>query len=507
MSSQTPVAFSIFAAVLRAKNCTIKVFDTTFYKTGTSKPNEKKSEMLIAKPFSFKKRHIGIKEGDVYKDFLKMVADFKPNLIAVSMTEDTFRLGLSLLKVLGDERPPTIAGGVFPTSAPEVVINYQEFDMVCVGEGEKTLLEVCETMAADGDVSNIPNLYFLKDGSIYKNPIRPVIDLNTLPIPYLDCFDPDLFYRPMDGDVYKFICVEIQRGCPYTCTYCNSPTSIILYKQGNAGYFFRRKSPKNILEEFDYLISKWQPEYIYMVADNFLMMPGREFKEFAEGYMKYKIPFWCNTRAETITIEKMELLKKMNCRRLNIGIEHGNEEFRREVVGRSVTNEKLVEAFKIAHASGVPVVANNIIGFPDETRDLIFDTIQFTRSIRKYVVDAGAFIFAPYHGTPLREVCVNKGYIPYDLIVSGDITSGVLLKQPHITSDELKGLARTFPFYVTMPVEEYDLIKKAERFDEEGNRIYNMLKEKYQGGTRNSISSSFPHANPKNLLSADSSTH
>jgi len=242
-----------------------------------------------------------------------------------------------------------------------------------------------------------------------------------------------------------------------------------------------------------------------MVADNFLMMPMHEFEELAEGYMKYKIPFWCNTRAETITKEKMDLLHKMNCGRLNIGIEHGNEEFRRNVIKRSVTNKKMTESFKIAHASGVPIVANNIIGFPDETRELIFDTIKFTKSLRKYVVDAGAFIFAPYWGTPLRDICVKKGYISPDLIVSGDITSGGFLEQPQISNKELSGLARTFPFYVTLPEEDYPFIKKAENFDEEGERAYKMLKETYLGKVRESIiSSTFPHSNPKNLLLASS---
>ena len=475
MSSQTPVAFSIFASILKKENCTIKVFDTTFYRTGASS-NEKKSNLLIAKPFNFEKRKIGINEGDVCDDFRSAVEDFKPDLIAVSMTEDTFMLGVSLLKALGTNRPPTIAGGVFPTSAPHMVLKYAEFDMACVGEGEETLLEVCQAIKAKEGVSNIPNLCFMKDGSLQKNPIRQTVDVGTLPIPYLDCFDPDLFYRPMDGEIYKFICVETQRGCPYKCTYCNSPTDIKFYKNENAGNFFRRKSPKQILAELDYLINKWQPEYIYMVADNFLMMPIDEFKELAEGYMKYKIPFWCNTRAETITKEKMDLLYKMNCGRLNIGIEHGNEEFRRKVIKRSVTNKKMTESFKIAHASGVPIVANNIIGFPDETRELIFDTIKFTKSLRKYVVDAGAFIFAPYWGTPLRDTC-----------------------------KELSGLARTFPFYVTLPEEDYPLIKKAENFDEEGERAYKMLKETYLGKVRESIiSSTFPHSNPKNLLLASS---
>lgn len=480
MSSQTPMAFSIFAAILKSKNCDIKVFDTTFYRTATSNPNLKKSETLVAKPFSFDQEDIKFNEGDVYEDFSKMVDDYRPDLIAVSMTEDMFKLGLSLLRHLGDKRPPTIAGGVFPTSAPEVVLSNKEFDMVCVGEGEDTLLEVCETMARGGDASNIRNLCISKNGSIQRNPMRPLRDLGSQPIQYLDAFDSSLFYRPMDGRVYKFICVEIHRGCPYTCGFCNSPNNNRMYRESNLGSHFRTKPVKNILMELDYLVNEWHPEYVYMVSDNFLMFPTEEFKELAKGYMKYRIPFWCNSRPETVTEGKMELLREMNCSRMNIGIEHGNEGFRRRMLARNVSNERISEAVRIASASGIPIVVNNIVGFPDETRELIFDSIKFARSLRHYTYDNGAFIFAPYHGTALRDYCLRKGYISPDLIVTGDITEGSLLKMPQITNDEIRGLARTFPLYVRMPEEDYPLIKRVEQSDEEGDRIYAELKDKYR---------------------------
>ena len=47
---------------------------------------------------------------------LKKVNSFKPELLALSCTEDMFHLGLSLLKVV-DKKILTIAGGVFPTFA------------------------------------------------------------------------------------------------------------------------------------------------------------------------------------------------------------------------------------------------------------------------------------------------------------------------------------------------------------------------------------------------------
>ena len=46
-----------------------------------------------------------------------------------------------------------------------------------------------------------------------------------------------------------------------------------------------------------------------MVVDTFLAMSHKEWDEFKELYMDYKIPFWMNTRAETITPKELKILK------------------------------------------------------------------------------------------------------------------------------------------------------------------------------------------------------
>ena len=57
-------------------------------------------------------------------------------------------------------------------------------------------------------------------------------------------------------------------------------------------------------------------------------MSNKEFDEFKEMYMDYRIPFWMNTRAETITEHRAAGLEEMNMLRTSIGLEHGNMEKR-----------------------------------------------------------------------------------------------------------------------------------------------------------------------------------
>ena len=119
--------------------------------------------------------------------------------------------------------------------------------------------------------------------------------------------------------------------------------------------------------------------------------------------------------------------------------------------------------------------ANCIIGMPDENRELIFDTINFMRKLPSNIDATGAFIFAPYHGTPLRELAIQKGYIKESEIASISNTTHSMLNMPSISKEEISGLARTFSYYVKFPKNRWDEIKLAEQFTPEGDLMHKKL--------------------------------
>ena len=120
---------------------------------------------------------------------------------------------------------------------------------------------------------------------------------------------------------------------------------------------------------------------------------------------------------------------------------------------------------------------NNIIGFPDETRELIFDTIELNRHINPRTINC--YLFTPYKGTDLHKYCIEKGYLG-----KGDkvhqVLDSVELNMTSISYDEIKGLQRTFPLYSRFPKSDWDDIKIAERFDEEGNLMYEKFQKIYR---------------------------
>ena len=148
----------------------------------------------------------------------------------------------------------------------------------------------------------------------------------------------------------------------------------------------------------------------------------------------------------------------------------------KKIVGKGFSNQAILDVFKILDKCSIPVTINNILGFPDETRELIFDTIELNRELATDSINA--FYFMPYRGTAMRAECEKKGYITNESQTKGLMT-GPIMKMPQLANDELLGLVRTFSLYVRFPKEEWPDIRIAERFDEEGDAKFAELSKRY----------------------------
>jgi radical SAM superfamily enzyme YgiQ (UPF0313 family) len=489
MSALMPQVIGIFTALFKREGYTIDLFDATYYKdfdqiNVAKNANEErvKNRNTTAYPVDEWAQKGGKAKWGIKEEFINKVQEFKPDLILVSVLESTYFLASMLLDSIPqkDRNYKTLFGGVFATFAADKLLKNKHVDYICRGEGEDAVLEMCKKLSSGDRIDNVRNFTIKANGQVYTNPLRPAVDLDSVPIPDWDLFDPGSIYRPMQGKIWRCVGLETQRGCPYTCTYCNSPSNNVIYKSDGNRIFHRKKSIKRIKQELDFLVKKYNPQLIFMVVDTFLAMSHKEFDEFKEMYMDYKIPFWMNTRAETITEHRAAGLEEMNMLRMNIGIEHGNYDYRKNYLKRVVSNDLQVRAFEMVADKNYTSVANSIIGMPDETRDLIFDTIKLIRKLPKSIDATGAFIFAPYHGTPLRDLAVKKGYLRDDEIASVSNTAHhSMLTMPTISKEEISGLVRTYSFYTKFPESRFNEIKVAEKFTKEGDAMLKKLGEEF----------------------------
>lgn len=476
MLNPPPVGIGILSAILKDKGFELDLFDTTFYPTFSQTSDKAKEMNLQVRPFDYGERDISLKKTDLFDDLRNKVETFCPDLIAISILEPTFTQALSLLDTIQDYKIPVVAGGVFPTFAADIVLSHPAVGIVCIGEGEGSLLELCETMRNGKDISRIRNLWVQKESKIIKNKIRPVVNLDELPLPDYFLFEPARFFRPMAGKVYRAIPVETNRGCPYQCAYCNSPSQSKLYRDHGAGNFFRKKSMGRIKEELRYLISLYDAEYVYFPSDTFLYMTNREFDEFIEIYSKIGLPFWIQTRPETISQEKALMLREVGCHRMSIGVEHGNFEFRKNILNKKFPNELVISACDAIAQAEIPLAINNIIGFPDETRELVFDTINLNRKLR--FDTSNAYAFSPFHGTPLYEACLRKGLISEGRTIK-NLTIDAGLDMPNLSKKEIEGLRKTFALYARLSEEYWPKIRIAEGTDDKAHNAFEELRKIY----------------------------
>ena len=181
-------------------------------------------------------------------------------------------------------------------------------------------------------------------------------------------------------------------------------------------------------------------------------------------YSDFKIPFWCQSRTETISdsvggYKKLKILKDVGLHHMSFGMEHGNEKFRREVIDRPYTNESAIAALKKPVKLGIPFTINNIIGFPDETYELAMDTVEINRQIESFSLSCSTL--SPFKGTKLRTLAEDKGYVGSEQI-SPPNTAWSILTMPQFPKEQIYGLQRTFVMYVKFPKSRWPELKKAE---------------------------------------------
>ena len=363
--------------------------------------------------------------------------------------------------------------------APNLVLSFDEINMVCKGEGEAALPLLCRKLEKKENYEDVTNLYIKKkNGDIKANRIG-MINMDENPLIDVGLFEESRFYRPMSGKVYKMFPVETHRGCPYKCSFCNSPDTMEMYKTEAGTNYLRHKSFENMRRELLFYKNEMKAEYLYFWADTFFSWSQRDLETFADIYADIKLPFWCQTRPETITKKRIEIVQKMGLDKMSLGVEHGNYEFRKKYIDRQMPNYVVTDAMNLLYDMGVGTTCNNIIGFPYETRKLAFDTIRLNRTFR--ATDRTVQAFTPFHGTPLKKLTDQLGFTKSTDIQRSFSTVGSQMDMPQFRKKEINGLVKTFNMYCRFPESRWNEIQKAEEDSPEGNKIYEGLKKRVHG--------------------------
>jgi len=229
--------------------------------------------------------------------------------------------------------------------------------------------------------------------------------------------------------------------------------------------YLRRKSVERSIEELIYLKNTYNIEMFYFLDETFLSSDISNLRTFADEYkINVGVPFYGMTHPLSVTDEKVKLLKQMGCYLMTIGIECGNDNFRKNVLNRTVSTKKIIEAFEIFRRHGIYASAFGMLGLPYETRQLVFETIELFRRCQPRTYAVG--IYKPFIGSHLRDICIKEGFFDpsNDNYIYPDYTS--VLNMPQFPKGEIEGMYKTFYLYTKLPKEKFPLIMQAESDDE-----------------------------------------
>lgn len=463
-----PIGIATLASILKPA-FDVKIFDTTFYHGRFDEMRKWREKTLEYKQVDEKLYEMN--KTNINEDFQKIYKDFAPDIIGVSATSSDFQIGLSLLHHVSDT--PVIFGGIHATIAPEDIIKHPKVDYVFRGEAENVIIDLFKDIIEKGDLTKYPGLWYKYKGDVKINSGCAVITkLDNVPAPDWSLFDERHFRRPFKGKVYRLGTYENARGCPYaTCSYCVMHT---LKRLQPKSLHYREKSVNKTIKEIKTLIKEHNISLIKFWDENFL---GHK-KKASEFLTRYKeeigVPFMIQTRPENVTEELAQQLKESNCVNLSVGIEHGNEKIRADILHRYTKNKDIIKGFDNCNKYGLRTTSFLIMGVPTETRQHIFEGIRLIKRCKPSACDT--FFLFPYKGSEIHKYCVEHGLLEPDQPKEyGDTHYDYIIKHPDLSVEELRGLRKTFSMYVNTDEKYWDIIKRAETDD----HLYEFLNKLY----------------------------
>ncbi len=289
------------------------------------------------------------------------IREYKPDFIGVTLTIMYLPQTYAYLRNIRKMGIPLVIGGPHANALPEEAIEHSHADIIAIGEGEETILDIANYFNANQKLEQIKGICYKNEGKVCFTEKRELIkNIDTIPFPDFADF-PIKNYTGSDDPESNpiFWSIFSSRGCPYNCTFCSSHNVF--------GRTVRMRSAKNVFDEMKLLHDKFGAKKITFQDDEILCSKKR-FIELCnliiDSHLDIKMTI--RTRIDSIEKEVLELGRRAGLSRISFGIESWNDETLKKV-NKKYTVAKIHEKFKIISDSAFPYISfNNIIGFPWE---------------------------------------------------------------------------------------------------------------------------------------------
>ncbi|MBU2264832.1 B12-binding domain-containing radical SAM protein, partial [Patescibacteria group bacterium] len=274
-------------------------------------------------------------------------------------------------------------------------------DIICVGEGEETILEI----ASHKNLKDIDGLVYKDGGQIIINKSRTLHDPAKMPLFNWDLVPREILER------LTLIPSLTSRGCPHRCTFC---INAILKNS------WRPRTAEQVLEDLRVIKSKpyFAGKPLRFWDENFFVDTDRA-KKIIEGMIgrDLVIPWETTVRANYLRDGMIDdafvaKLKQSGCYLLSFGAESGCPRLLKKMK-KDIDPADVINSAELALKYDIIPQYSFMIGLPGETRSEMMETLNLIDKLIKLspkIQILGPQAFRPYPGSELYEECVASGW-------------------------------------------------------------------------------------------------
>ncbi|MEK6967639.1 MAG: radical SAM protein [Nanoarchaeota archaeon] len=349
----------------------------------------------VLKQNNIETKIIDMRLGYTEEETFTIIDEFEPQIVGITLYSLGFTKSCETINKikLHDSSYKVVIGGPHLAALKESSLRDTLADFGIYGEGEYTMLELCQGKLPQ----DILGLIWRDDDKIIVNPQRPFNnDLDSLPLPDYESFELKRYL----GYPERHLPIVTSRGCPYQCVFCSIRLSM--------GYKFRARSPENVVNELVHWYSKGWRSFEFD-DDNFTLDIDRAMK-ICDLIISHelKITWKCDNgvRADRLSRELLEKMKHAGCVYISFGVEGGNNKML-QAMKKNEKIETIIDSIKLAKEVGLNIGATFIIGTPEETYDDFLDSLEVAK--RLPVDHVSFYNMVPYPGTDMYRWIEQNG--------------------------------------------------------------------------------------------------
>lgn len=304
-----------------------------------------------------------------------------------------------------------LAGGVHANLLPEQTLLDLKPDVVGVGEGEETILEIIKAKDSR-DFSKIAGVCYLRDGKPTRTQPRGTSrDISKFAFPARHLMDEsDLIMNDrMSNTSVRMTHIVPGRGCPFPCRYCASAQTKVQLRSGD-----------NIRSELESLIEKYQIQGFAIVGNDFILSKDNVY-DMSEKIADLNLQWATLTRVDRVNNEILRAMKKAGCHEVEYGVESGSQRIL-DAMDKRATIEEAKYALGLSFDNGIKNKVFLIHGFPGENQESTEETMRFLDQVGHLIERVSLFRWVPLPGTYVYNRALELGIrgTPHDKNWDGD---------------------------------------------------------------------------------------